>query len=128
MLMQFFDPSQHYRYVKRGKTRMRSFGPGIVSRSSRRCVLGLAAAVLAIGALHGCSAERTSDPKDSDWEFLGSTSEMQHHAALSTINPDTIDELELVWAVDMPSVDGLVGNPLIKDGVIFQVEIPAVFQ
>jgi quinohemoprotein ethanol dehydrogenase len=103
-----------------GKTKMRSFGPGIVSLNQQRFVLGLTAALLTIGALHGCSSERTSDPKNNDWEFLGSTSEMQHHAALSTINADTIDELELAWSVDMPGVDGLVGNPLIKDSVIFQ--------
>jgi quinohemoprotein ethanol dehydrogenase len=45
---------------------------------------------------------------------------MQHHAELGQINRASVSKLGLAWAVDMPTTNGLVGNPLIKDGVIYQ--------
>lgn len=57
---------------------------------------------------------------DTDWELLGNSPEMQHHSGLEQINRDTIGKLELAWWVEMPTQDGLVGNPLVKDGRIFQ--------
>lgn len=61
-----------------------------------------------------------SQGRDTDWEFLGNSPEMQHHSDLAQINHATVARLGLAWAVDIPSVDGLVGNPLVKDGVVFQ--------
>lgn len=62
----------------------------------------------------------TTPPANSDWELLGNSPEMQHHSPLAQINRNTVAELGLAWAADMPSLDGLVGNPLVKDGVVFQ--------
>lgn len=56
----------------------------------------------------------------SDWPMLGNGQEMQHHSDLTKINRQTIDQLGLAWAVEMPTSYGLVGNPLIQDGVIYQ--------
>ncbi len=75
--------------------------------------------------LASCSGNNADEPDDAapqntDWEFLGNTPEMQHHAPLSTINTENVDQLGLAWWVEMPAIDGLVGNPLVKDGVIFQ--------
>lgn len=67
----------------------------------------------------GCSG-RPADPKNTDWSLLGNGLEMQHHAELAQINADTIGRLGLAWAVEMPTSYGLVGNPLIQDGVIYQ--------
>jgi quinohemoprotein ethanol dehydrogenase len=75
----------------------------------------LAASVLALLAV-GCSRE----PQDTDWALLGGGSQMQHHADLSQINAETVGKLGLAWAVDMPTAYGLVGNPLIEGGVIYQ--------
>ena len=61
-----------------------------------------------------------ADPQNTDWPLLGNTHEMQHHADLSQINTDTVGRLGLAWWVDLPTVKGLVGNPLIRDGRIFQ--------
>ena len=60
------------------------------------------------------------DPENTDWPLLGNAHEMQHHAGLSQINTDTVGRLGLAWWVDLPTVKGLVGNPLIQDGRIFQ--------
>ena len=60
------------------------------------------------------------DPQNTDWPLLGNTHEMQHHSELEEINTETVSALGLVWSVDLPTADGLVGNPLIQDGRIFQ--------
>jgi quinohemoprotein ethanol dehydrogenase len=57
---------------------------------------------------------------NTDWLFLGNGPDMQHHAELGQINRVSVRKLGLAWAVDMPTPNGLVGNPLIKDGVIYQ--------
>ena len=60
------------------------------------------------------------DPENTDWALLGNAHEMQHHANLSQINTDTVGRLGLAWWVDLPAIKGLVGNPLIAGGRIFQ--------
>ena len=59
-------------------------------------------------------------PESTDWELLGNSSEIQHHSGLSQINTETVSELGLAWAIDLPTRDGPIGNPLIKNGRIFQ--------
>ena len=56
----------------------------------------------------------------TDWELLGNSPDMQHHSGLSQINTKTVSDLGLAWAIDLPTRDGLIGNPLIKNGRIFQ--------
>ena len=62
----------------------------------------------------------TGDTRSADWALLGNSPDMQHHSELSQINTETVSDLGLAWAIDLPTRDGLVGNPLIKDGRIFQ--------
>ncbi|WP_068878241.1 MULTISPECIES: PQQ-binding-like beta-propeller repeat protein [unclassified Phenylobacterium] len=68
--------------------------------------------------LAGCSDK--GELKNSDWTVLGNSSQMQHHAGLTQINAESIGKLGLAWAVEMPTTYGLVGNPLIEDGVVYQ--------
>lgn len=74
---------------------------------------------LLAGGLAGCSRSQ-ADPKNTDWALLGNSSQMQHHAELRQIDAKTIGKLGLAWAADMPTTYGLVGNPLIEGGVVFQ--------
>ena len=74
---------------------------------------------LVLWALTGRAAE-TGVPADTEWALLGNGPEMQHHSNLAQINRKTVPNLGLAWAVDMPTRDGLVGNPLIRNGRIFQ--------
>jgi len=62
----------------------------------------------------------TSDKVSTDWALLGNSADMQHHSGLSQINTETVSGLGLAWAIDLPTRDGLVGNPLIRNGRIFQ--------
>ena len=77
----------------------------------------LAALVLPVMSTITASANESAT---TDWALLGNSSEMQHHSELDEINTGTVSELGLVWSVDLPAADGLIGNPLIQDGRIFQ--------
>lgn len=56
----------------------------------------------------------------ADWPLLGGNADMQHHSALTQINEASVARLAPQWVVDMPSPDGLAGNPLIVGGVVYQ--------
>ena len=57
---------------------------------------------------------------NSNWSTLGNSSNMHHHTDLEQINKSNLNELGIIWSVDLPTQDGLVGNPLISNGRIFQ--------
>ena len=65
-------------------------------------------------------AQEGHEVRNTDWELIGNSAEIHQHSDLSQINRQNVSRLGLAWSADIPSVDGLVGNPLIKDGVIFQ--------
>lgn len=65
-------------------------------------------------------ADAGDAPANTDWALLGNSPEQQHHSDLAEINRKTVAKLELAWWVEMPTEYGLVGNPLIQDGVVFQ--------
>jgi PQQ-dependent dehydrogenase (methanol/ethanol family) len=72
---------------------------------------------LAVGPV---AANAAAAPPNTDWMLLGNSVEMQHHSDLAQINESNVARLGLAWTEDIPSPDGLVGNPLVKDGVVFQ--------
>jgi len=78
------------------------------------------ARLLILAMLVASCSQGQSDPQNTDWSLLGNGTEMQHHSDLMQINKGTIGKLGLAWMVDMPTTYGLVGNPLIKNGVVFQ--------
>lgn len=65
-------------------------------------------------------ADAGDAPANTDWALLGNSPEMQHHSDLVEINRKTVEKLGLAWWIEMPTVYGLVGNPLVQDGVVFQ--------
>ena len=91
----------------------------------RVVVTGLLLAILGTGyAMAEAEAQAptkmASVLQSTDWDLLGNSSDMQHHSGLTQINTETVSDLGLAWAVDLPTRDGLVGNPLIRNGRIFQ--------
>lgn len=64
------------------------------------------------------TAERQAD--NSNWSVLGGGADAQHYSALDQINARTVGTLGLAWHSEIPSLDGLVGNPLVDDGVVYQ--------
>ncbi|MDH4560498.1 PQQ-binding-like beta-propeller repeat protein [Pseudomonas sp. BN411] len=76
--------------------------------------------VLAAGILGAVTHLADASQLNTNWEFLGNGSEMQHHSDLQNINQSTVKGLGLAWSVEMPSNAGLVGNPLVKNGIVYQ--------
>jgi len=69
--------------------------------------------------LIAASARAGTDPA-SEWRLLGNNADMQHFSSLAQINERNVRSLGLAWVAEIPSVDGLVGNPLIANGIIYQ--------
>lgn len=65
-------------------------------------------------------AAQRSPVDKANWSILGGSSDVQHNSPLNQINDKTITGLGLAWWADIPSKDGLVGNPLVADGVVYQ--------
>lgn len=57
---------------------------------------------------------------NSEWRLIGNNSFDQHYSTLESINDKNIGKLKLAWYADMPVRDGLVGVPLVADGVVYQ--------
>src|ERR1700679_1548415 len=58
--------------------------------------------------------------RDTNWPLLCNNAEMQHYSPLAEINDKTVAKLGLAWSADIPSLDGLVGNPLVAGGAVYQ--------
>jgi quinohemoprotein ethanol dehydrogenase len=56
----------------------------------------------------------------SEWRHLGGGSDQQQHSTLALINDSNVHQLGLAWVAEMGPGDGLVGNPLVADGVVYQ--------
>jgi PQQ-dependent dehydrogenase (methanol/ethanol family) len=72
----------------------------------------------AIGAAAEVSAPLPTS--NSEWRLIGGGSYEQHFSPLRQINDATVKQLRLAWFADMPTVDGLIGVPMVADGVVYQ--------
>ncbi len=57
---------------------------------------------------------------NSDWPFLGGNPQSQQYYAGDQINSGNVGSLGVLWYADLPIKEGLVSNPLVRDGVIYQ--------
>lgn len=73
--------------------------------------------VVAIGAMATALAPAAPN---QDWPLLGRNADMQHNSPLQLINDKNVGQLGLAWVAEMPIKDGLAGNALVVDGVIYQ--------
>jgi PQQ-dependent dehydrogenase (methanol/ethanol family) len=55
-----------------------------------------------------------------DWPLIGGNAGVWHYSPLTQINDQNVKQLGLAWMADIPSRDGLVGNPLVVAGVVYQ--------
>lgn len=88
----------------------------MLNRAKKLLLLTALATLSSVAACSGSDA----GSGNSDWELLGNSSDMQHRSSLNQIDSRSIDRLGIAWVSDMPSQDGMVGNPLVKNGVVFQ--------
>ncbi len=66
----------------------------------------------------------TSAVKDGEWAYLGGGPESHQYSPLNQINSQNIGRLGLLWYSDLPIPEGLVGNPLVKEGVVYSSWAP----
>src|SRR6202008_4569271 len=82
---------------------------------ARRWLAAGAAVLIATGG--SCDAGAA---QSTAWPALGGNSDQQQYSALAQINNESVGRLGLAWYADMPSTSGLVGNPLVDGGTIYQ--------
>src|SRR5580692_8364441 len=75
----------------------------------------LATALITIGP-----AWPEDSPSVSEWPYHGGNSQSQQYSSMKQINSATVSALGLLWYSDLPVQEGLVGNPLVKNGVVYQ--------
>ena len=77
---------------------------------------------LLVATLAGVTATAaTSDSPASDaWTVLGNGDAQQYFSPLNQITAKNVKQLGLAWYADIPSQDGLVGNALVADGIVYQ--------
>jgi PQQ-dependent dehydrogenase (methanol/ethanol family) len=56
----------------------------------------------------------------TEWSHIGGNPEHWGYSAATQINAATVSRMGLLWYVDLPVPDGLVGNPLVRGGVVYQ--------
>jgi PQQ-dependent dehydrogenase (methanol/ethanol family) len=66
-------------------------------------------------------AARAGEPAtNGEWRLIGQNDEGQHFSALEQINSHNVQHLGIAWVADMPTEDGMVGVPLVANGMVFQ--------
>jgi len=55
-----------------------------------------------------------------DWSLIGGNEFEQHFSPLDQISEANVARLGIAWFADMPTPDGMVGTPLMVDGVVYQ--------
>jgi PQQ-dependent dehydrogenase (methanol/ethanol family) len=74
---------------------------------------------LLVGCIGGAKADDGAPPED-EWAYVDGTPLGWHFGGQTQINDETVSRLGLAWAADMPSAEGLVGTPLVKEGTVYQ--------
>src|SRR5579862_8127996 len=97
-----------------------NLGAGCLRARSLWTMAACACGVLAHTAWSDPTGASGRPARNTDWPLLGNNAEMQHYSPLTQINDKTIGKLGLAWSADIPSLDGLVGNPLVEEGVVYQ--------
>jgi quinohemoprotein ethanol dehydrogenase len=66
------------------------------------------------------AAEPPPRNRDAEWSVLGNGADAQHYSTLAQIDAANVGKLGLAWVAEIPSRDGLAGNPLVANGIVFQ--------
>lgn len=95
--------------------RNRPHGSSHVERVFSRglgCIVG--------AAIFGTLLIRPGIAAETDWRYLGGNPQSNQYSALDQVNAKTIGSLGLLWYSDLPIGEGLVGNPLVMESVVYQ--------
>ena len=89
-----------------------------IGRFQSKAALSACAALMLTFAVYATPQLAADD--DSEWRLIGRTPEMQHFSPLTQINAGNVKQLGLAWSANVQTRDGLLGNPLVADGVVYQ--------
>ena len=89
--------------------------PGIL------CVISLLLAQPSLFAAGDVTEERVlKEAGDgSNWFVKGGNFRGEHFSPLSAVNDETVTELGLAWATNLPVPDGISATPIVVDGVVY---------
>lgn len=85
------------------------------------CLVSLALASLTAVRLAGAAPATLPEPAAGEWSLLGRTPEQHHYSPLRAINDRNVQHLGLVWFADLPTADGLLANPLVAGGLVYEI-------
>lgn len=80
----------------------------------------LSAFVAVSATLVGLLAVAAEPSSTGEWTHLGGDPQSHQYSALTQINSQNVHSLGLLWYSNLPIPEGLIGNPLVKDGVVYQ--------
>jgi len=66
------------------------------------------------------TGSKDSSVDAAEWRLLGGGADQSYYSPLSQIKDSNVAKLGLAWYAEMDTGNGLVGNPLVADGVIYQ--------
>ena len=83
--------------------------------------------IAGIATLGACSrghdlddaALRAADADSAEWLSYGRTYTEQRHSPLRQVDEQSVSRLGLAWSVDLQTLRGLEGTPLVSDGVLY---------
>ena len=91
---------------------------------SRWSVIFLASLALTLSARAASSrapGDSPAAPAAGEWSLLGRTAEQHHYSPLQAIDEHNVGQLGLAWFADLPTTDGLLANPLVAGGLVYEI-------
>jgi len=85
-----------------------------------RTVVALAGTTSVFFAFTGSLMAAPASGGNSEWRLFGNGHEQQFYSPLSQVNDKNVKQLGLAWFVDIPGKSGMMSNPLVADGVVYQ--------
>jgi quinohemoprotein ethanol dehydrogenase len=70
--------------------------------------------------LAGALLTQVATSAPAEWTHLGGNAQSNQYSELDQIDSKSVASLGLLWYSDLPIGEGLVGNPLVMDGVVYQ--------
>jgi PQQ-dependent dehydrogenase (methanol/ethanol family) len=78
------------------------------------------AITLTVSSVHAAESNGAA-PSTGEWLTVGRINDQTHFSPLSLVNDKNIHQLGLAWYTDMPTADGLLANPLVADGIVYEI-------
>lgn len=86
----------------------------------RKVVLSFCALAAMVATSIACAAAADNNDPNAEWRVLGNGADAQHYSPLEQINYKNVTKLGLAWVAQIASPDGLSGNPLVANGIVYQ--------